>query len=194
MSALSHYLTAYPEHYRQVLEEISSTFARKDEIVLGPKLNSCVFLRACIDEALRLSPPGGASFWRELDTGGALIGDDFFPEGTLVGVGIYAIHHHPDFWEEPFTFKPKRWLKNSMEESRVPYSPFGHGPRSCIGKPLAINQIMLTFALLFWEFDFRKTSWAEPRNEKETNNGEFVLKEHISGQGAGPYLCFRARC
>ncbi|KAI0439265.1 cytochrome P450 [Xylaria telfairii] len=194
MSALSHYLAACPEYYKQVIEEIRSTFVTKDEICLGPKLNSCVFLRACIDEALRLSPPGGASFWREVETGGARIGDDFFPEGTLVGVGIYAIHHHADFWEEPFTFKPKRWLRKSMTESKLPYSPFGHGPRSCIGKPLAINQLMLTFALIFWEFDFRKSSSTEARDENGIGNVEYELKEHISGHGAGPLLCFRAQC
>ncbi|KAI8627130.1 cytochrome P450 [Xylariaceae sp. FL1651] len=193
VAALSHYLAACPECYKQVIEETRSTFVTKDEIRLGPKLNSCVFLRACIDEALRLSPLGGASFWREVEAGGAQIGGRFFYEGTLVGVGIYAIHHHADFWEEPFAFKPQWWLKKSIIESKLPYSPFGHGPRSCIGKPLAINQLVLTFAPIFWEFDFRTASSTEAGDDNEIRNVEYVLKEHISGHGAGPLLCFRAR-
>ena len=24
------------------------------------------------------------------------------PAGTSVGVGIYMVHHHPDFWENPY--------------------------------------------------------------------------------------------
>ncbi|TGJ79518.1 hypothetical protein E0Z10_g9255 [Xylaria hypoxylon] len=200
MSAVSHYLSGSPRCYRRVAEEIRSTFTSADEIRLGPKLNSCVFLRACIDEALRLSPPGGASFWRRVEPGGSSIGGEFIPEGCEVGVGVYAMHHHPGYWVDPLTYKPERWLvdKSKAKEAdvRLPYFPFHIGARSCVGKPLALNQIMLTFARLFWEFDFQRAGKGldSPGIDDEENMPtEYLLKEHVSGQGNGPILCFKVR-
>ncbi|KAI8944009.1 cytochrome P450 [Xylaria longipes] len=113
MAAVSYYLSGSPRCYQRVAEEVRRTFTSVDEIHLGHKLNSCVFLRACIDEAMRLTPPGGSSLWREVERGESIIGDDFIPEGCEVGVGVYAIHHHPDYWKDPFSYRPERWLKEA---------------------------------------------------------------------------------
>lgn len=201
MAAVSYYLSGSSGWYQRVAEEIRTTFSSVDEIRLGPKLNSCVTLRACIDEAMRLSPPGGSSLWREVEKGGALIGGDFIPKGCEVGVGVYAIHHHPDYWEEPFSFKPERWLKEAARQTdaKQAYAPFNIGPRSCVGKPLALAQQMLTFSRLFWEFDFRRASdSAESWGAEGDGNGdapfeEYILRDHLTGQNNGPILCFRPR-
>ena len=142
MAAVSYYLSGSVRCYRRVAEEVRSTFMSVDEIRLGQKLNSCVFLRACIDEAMRLTPPGGSSLWREVERGGSIIGDHFIPEGCEVGVGVYAIHHNPDYWADPFTYKPERWLRvangsNRSTDAKQTYVPFNIGSRSCVGKPLA---------------------------------------------------------
>jgi cytochrome P450 len=198
MSAVSHYLSGSPQCYQRVAEEIRSTFASVDEIRLGPKLNSCIFLRACVDEALRLSPPGGAAFWRKVETGGASIGGEFISEGCEVGVGVYALHHHPDYWDDPLTYKPERWLSGKSRgkdsDARLPYFPFNIGSRSCVGKPLALSQIMLTYARLFWEFDFRgRQNELDSLDVDGPTTTEYVLKEHVSGQSKGPILCFKVR-
>ncbi|KAI0421807.1 cytochrome P450 [Xylaria grammica] len=201
MSALSHYLTGSPQCYYRVADEIRQTFKSLDEIHLGAALNSCVFLRACIDEALRLSSPGGATFWREVEAGGASLGGDFIPGGCEVGVAVYTIHHDPRYWVDPFAYKPERWLNNGTKakeqmRSRPPYFPFNIGSRSCVGKPLAISQIMLTYARLLWEFDFRRAD-AEPATQGRMDDGaepsEYTLKDHVAGRGEGPILCFKPR-
>ncbi|KAI0392633.1 cytochrome P450 [Xylariaceae sp. FL0594] len=200
MAALLHYLSVYPECYTKLAQEVRSTFTAREEIRLGPKLNSCIFLRACVDETLRLSPPGGSSYWREVEKGGTTIGADFLPEGSQVGVGIYALHHHADYWEEPFMFRPERWLSIDMSAKmqqtvarQAAYFPFSQGARSCVGKPLALNQLMLTFAMLFWEFDVQRASPLVVKGESDAKDAEFVFKEHITGQAEGPLLCFQAR-
>ena len=50
------------------------------------------------------------------------------PTGSLVDVNIYHIHHHPDVYDDPWTFKPERFLDNTDKD---PYSfiPFAAGPR-----------------------------------------------------------------
>ncbi|ETS84641.1 hypothetical protein PFICI_02666 [Pestalotiopsis fici W106-1] len=192
MAGLSHYLAGSSHAYRRAAEEVRSTFTSIDEISLGPKLNSCAFLRACLDESLRLSPPGGGPLWREVEASGAVIGGDFIPQGCEVGAGIYAMQNSPGNWEDPGSFKPERWLEKT--DGRQPYFPFNIGPRSCVGKPLAIAQIMLTMARLLWGFDFRRADLdKEPGESSDMNTERYVLKDHVTGQKEGPFLCFRPR-
>ncbi|KAL4981671.1 hypothetical protein BDW68DRAFT_183269 [Aspergillus falconensis] len=75
---------------------------------------------------------------------------------------------------------------------------------SCIGKPLALSQLMLTFARLSWLFDFIKadagldeSDWrewdeaAEQRKERQVQ--EYAFEDHATGTKRGPVLCFRPR-
>ncbi|GLB11901.1 hypothetical protein AtubIFM57258_009175 [Aspergillus tubingensis] len=151
MAAVCHYVTGSSECHHRVTDEVRSAFASLTDIRLGPTLNSCVFLRACVDEALRLSPPAASALWREVEDGGASIDGHWLPPGCEVGVGIYSIHHRVTEWPKPFQFNPDRWLKGSgtQEVDGRAYMPFSIGARSCIGKPLALAQVILTMARLF---------------------------------------------
>lgn len=201
MASLSHYLAGSPQSYRRVQQEIRTTFASAVEIRLGPKLNSCIFLRACLDEAMRITPPGGAALWREVEQNGAVIDGDFMPAGCEVGSSIYAMHRSAGNWADADRFMPERWIESKKEKvsdttgrPQQPYFPFNIGPRSCVGKPLALAEVMLTFARLLWEFDFRRAdaegSWCDAGDAEPA---EYMLKDHVTGQKEGPLLCFRSR-
>ena len=58
-----------------------------------------VHLKYCIKESLRLFPPVCA-VGRVLDQDTDITGYGM-PKGTSVVANIYAIHRHPDFWENP---------------------------------------------------------------------------------------------
>ncbi|KZL67680.1 cytochrome P450 mitochondrial precursor [Colletotrichum tofieldiae] len=98
MAALAHYLAWSPRCYKRAVEEVRTAFSSADEIAFGPKLNSCHFLRACFDEALRATPPGGGPLWRVVEPGGATIDGEYMPAGCEVGAGIYAMHRSPQNW------------------------------------------------------------------------------------------------
>jgi cytochrome P450 len=199
MAAVSHYLTGSSACYKRVAEEIRSTFSSAEEVTMGAKLNSCAYLRACIDEALRLSPPGGAALWREVEGGGASIDGHFIPAGCEVAVGLYSIHHSAEYYDQPFRFNPSRWYRPAetksthSESSRLPYMPFSVGPRSCIGKPLAIANIMLTFARLFLLFDLRRADSDEDWLNQGLEPTEYPLKDHLTAWKEGPVLRLRPR-
>jgi cytochrome P450 len=196
LAAVTHYLTHSPKSYVRVCEEIRQTFLTSSSISLGPQLNSCQFLRACIDESLRLSPPGGSAPWREVDRGGATIDGQYLLAGCEVGTAVYAIHHDERYWERAFTFDPERWLRAAGDSQksapRRPYVPFGLGPRGCVGRPLAIAQMMLALAVLMREFDIRRDDqedgWWELGGAEDT---EYELVEHITSSRKGPVLCFK---
>ncbi|OCK77277.1 cytochrome P450 [Lepidopterella palustris CBS 459.81] len=200
LAAVTHYLTHSPSSYRRVCDEIRQNFPDSTSISIGPQLNSCQFLRACIDESLRLSPPGGSAPWREVDRGGTTIDGQYLPEGCEVGTAVYTIHHDERYWESPFSFDPDRWLppasdanQSQKTSAKRPYVPFGLGPRSCVGRPLAITQMMLALAIVIREFDFRRVDQADSWwNLPDEGSTEYELTEHITSSRVGPILCFKS--
>ncbi|EFY94492.2 Cytochrome P450 CYP5334A1 [Metarhizium robertsii ARSEF 23] len=187
MASLAHYLVWSPRCYKRAVEEVRARFSCADEITFGAKLNSCVFLRACLDEALRITPPGGGPLWREMERGGARIDGEYLPAGCEVGAGIYAMHRSPRNWPNPDSYTPERWLDKETKSAGQPYFPFNIGPRSCVGKPLALAQIMLTFARILWEFDLCRAdvgkSWLE---SSDAEPPEYMLQDHVTGHKEGP--------
>lgn len=199
MSAVAHYLTGSSACYRRAADEVRSKFHSAEEICLGPQLNSCAYLRACIDEALRLSPPGGSALWREVEDGGANIDGHFIPARCEVAVGIYSIHHNATYYKEPFRYDPMRWYRpgpakaERTESARLPYMPFSVGPRSCVGKPLAIANMMLAFARLLLDFDLRRADNEPGWEEQDLESTEYSLKDHLTAWKDGPVLRLRSR-
>ncbi|KAI8282818.1 isoamyl alcohol oxidase [Colletotrichum sp. SAR11_57] len=59
LAATLFYLSGNARAYARLCHEIRSTFDSVEDIRIGAKLSSCNYLRACIDEALRMSPPVG---------------------------------------------------------------------------------------------------------------------------------------
>lgn len=206
------YLINNPHAYSKLATEVRDAFTFADEIQTGEKLRSCRYLRACIDEALRLSPPVGQSLFREAGTGGAFVDGHYIPRGSLAGTGIYSLHHNPKYFPRPFSFLPERWLADGsgMDGDMAPeqlnlaksaYIPFSTGSRSCIAKALAYNMMLVTIATLIWKFDFKLADGPEgelgsgnPFSELgRTNPGEFQLYSHITSFKRGPVVRFRPR-
>ncbi|EKG16119.1 Major facilitator superfamily [Macrophomina phaseolina MS6] len=185
LAATLFYLSSNPHAYDRVRQEVRSAFGSVDEIRIGPKLNSCSYLRACIDEALRMSPPAGGALWREVLPGGLAVGSVLLPEGVDVGVGIYSAHHNPEYFTSPFSYLPERWLEaddastlESVERAKTAFYPFSLGPRSCVGKALAYHELTLALAHILYKFRFSRA-----REDAGSANSaqEFVLRDHITG-------------
>ena len=108
MTATLFYCLHYPKTLCRLQDEIRSVFTDVEEIWSIQDLDSCHYLRACINEALRLSPPVGALLPREILAGGLTVDDHHFPEGIDIGVPHYALHHNELHYPDPFVFKPER--------------------------------------------------------------------------------------
>lgn len=113
LSSLFFYLSRHPTAYTLLATEIRDTFSSGLDIKSGAQLSSCKYLRACIDETLRLSPPFLATFWREPysdHTEPFVVDGHVIPRGTMVGVNPYCVMHNDEYFPEPFAFRPERWL------------------------------------------------------------------------------------
>jgi cytochrome P450 len=103
------------------------------------------YTRAVIDESLRLNPPGWVVS-RKNEEPDQLRGHEI-PANSLLIISPWVIHRHPDFWTEPDTFDPTRFLPENAERlARGSYLPFGTGPRQCIGRDFALYEAVLMLA------------------------------------------------
>ena len=67
--------------------------------------------------------------------------------GTLMAVGIYALHRDPAIWPDPDRFDPDRFSpQNVKARDRWHYLPFAGGSRSCIGEHFARLETTLALA------------------------------------------------
>lgn len=119
ISATLYHLVRNTSCLERLVEELRSTFDDLEDIRTGSKLQSCTYLRACIDEAMRMSPAVPGLLPRLILPGGLDIPtlDLHVPAGVDVGTCTYAIHHHKDYVNEPFTYNPSRWLQRPIAKS-----------------------------------------------------------------------------
>jgi cytochrome P450 len=204
-AAILFYLADNPESYDRAAAEVRSKFQSRDEIVMGGALASCGYLRACIDEALRMSPPVGLALWREVVASDITINGHPVPKGCDVGVPLYSIHHDPKYYKDPFVYRPERWLVDdgtgSIERARSVFNPFSIGTRGCLGKGLANTEMALATATVLFTGDFRfadgdKGLIGRGRAGEELGrhrHNEYQLFDHVTGQKNGPFLQFSRR-
>lgn len=78
------------------------------------------------------------------------------PEGTLVFIPTYAIHHDPEYYPEPDRFDPERFnAENRTSRHPFVYLPFGEGPRSCIGMRFGLMQTRVGLITVLRQFRVR---------------------------------------
>ncbi|KAI0018793.1 cytochrome P450 [Xylariomycetidae sp. FL0641] len=208
LGAVFFYLSRNPRCYHQLAQEIRSTFKHSSEIRGGPQLSSCLYLRACLDESLRMSPPLPGTLWREAAANTArplVIDGEVVPQGTQFGVNTYAIHHNEEYFPEPFKFNPDRWLSSGQGQSRAnkqAFVPFSVGARSCIGKQMAYLETSLVVAKTLWHFDFMPVTAEASASGSPTgldaeklgpSPPEYEIRDQYTAHHDGPLLTFRPR-
>ncbi|MEL6888487.1 MAG: cytochrome P450 [Pseudomonadota bacterium] len=109
------------------------------------------FVRAIIDEALRLYPPAGMVSRTAMADD--VLGDTEIRKGDTVMIPIYALHRSQLLWDDPDAFVPDRFLDRRAIQ-RFAYLPFGDGPRICIGASFALQEAVLVLATLLSRFRF----------------------------------------
>ncbi|KAF7180775.1 hypothetical protein CNMCM7691_010066 [Aspergillus felis] len=142
-----------PVRYRTLQQEIRSNFSASKPIT-DSQLLELPYLTACINEGLRLWPGLNGQFTSRISTG-AVVDGVYVPPGCLVSVDLYTLQRHPRYWHEPDTFKPERWLDPKNPDEKRAFRPFSIGPRSCLGRQIALQKLRLTIAKFMFLFDMQ---------------------------------------
>lgn len=167
ITAALFYLVHNPRTLTEAQNEVGRAFSSFEEIRSGNKLSSCQYLRACVDEAMRMCPPVPGLLPREVLPGGINVDGHYIPESTEIGTPTYAIHHEPIYFPAPFSFQPEQRLtepevsgvtESSKEEvalARSAFCAFSKGPRDCVAKQMAYREMMIVLASILWGFEMK---------------------------------------
>lgn len=82
----------------------------------------------------------------------------YFPKGTSFVINHASISENSQYFEDPLSFKPERWLDGNETDLAAGSWQFGGGRRLCVGYKLAQKSIFLTLSRLFYCFDFEEVS------------------------------------
>ncbi|KAF3319528.1 hypothetical protein TWF173_000152 [Orbilia oligospora] len=133
------------------LKEIGWTQGDGDDEITDEKLHTLPYLRSLLQETLRLYAPAQIGLPRVVPENGRHLGPHFLPAGTECLVPAYTLHRDPNIFDEPFTFKPERWL-NATREMESVILAFGGASRICPGQHLAMMELRLSVAMMlkYW--------------------------------------------
>ncbi|KAK1760308.1 Isotrichodermin C-15 hydroxylase [Echria macrotheca] len=206
MAATLFYLVRNPDALAKVAAEVRGRFENVEDIHQGPQLTSLTYLRACIDEAMRLSPSVGGLLPREVLPGGIVVDGERIPAGMVIGTPHYTIHHNPAYYPEPFMYAPERWIprerftEHDVALAQSAFCPFSIGPRGCIGKGLAYIEMTITLARILFLYDVRRAQGVEDPGEGKVGAewgrhrpSEFQLVDTFTSLKSGPMVEFRRR-
>ena len=79
--------------------------------------------------------------------------DLLIPKGSNVMCAHALLHYNEEYFEDPFTWKPERWI-NPSDDTKAAFLPFSLGRRNCIGQNLARATIYKTLSTLIADYDF----------------------------------------
>ena len=87
------------------------------------------------------------------------IGGYHIPAGTIVIPLYWSLHHDEKFWNDPWVFRPERFLSEdgtllpNDHSNRKHLMPFGAGTRSCVGEVFALKRLFVFATSLVQSFD-----------------------------------------
>lgn len=198
------YLLRHPSVLQTLRKELHQSFGGLNEInYAGTQLANLPYLRACIDEALRLNPPVGSVLGRMVTEPGINVDGVYYPPGVEIGVAPFALHHNAEYFPDPYTFRPERWIvddqagftKEVVQRQHSAFCAFSIGPRNCIGKNLAYVELSLALARCVWKYDMEEVAgWNETLGGNHiSSTGEYLTRDDFVSKKDGPVVRFRAR-
>jgi cytochrome P450 len=130
-------------HEPRVVHELTAEIEHEND---GP------YLTATLQESLRSRPVLPNTLPRYVEQPIRVGGWDYEPGCCLVA-NAYLVHHDPDLYPEPYTFRPERFLDE--KPGTYTWIPFGGGRRRCLGASFAMLEMEIVLAEVLRRFDVR---------------------------------------
>ncbi|KAK5224301.1 hypothetical protein LTR47_009912 [Exophiala xenobiotica] len=167
-------LMSNPECMKKLRAEVDGAFPFpspssdvENDIIPFDKVRDLPYLRACIDETLRVRPPISIALPRLVYAPeGAMIAGHHILPGTTVAVSPWTIHRNESIYSEPQAYRPERWIpddKGDLQKQMEIHNlkayniPFSQGSRACIGRHIAVVEAQILLATLVRRYNFSLT-------------------------------------
>lgn len=197
LSEATFHLLRQPNELRMLKDELSRAIPDPTALQDPVKLEQLPYLTAVSKERLRLSS-GISTRLQRIATDETLVytarirsnsGKAASERQYVLRPGIplsmtgLLVHHSPEYFEDPMTFRPQRWIDNpSLDNYLVPFS---RGTRARVGINLAYAELYATIATVFSQYGTREVRFPKDRGILELY--ETTHKDiEIIGDGVTP--------
>jgi cytochrome P450 len=92
------------------------------------------------------------------------IGGWSYEPGACLVPNAYLVHHDPDIYEEPYAFRPERFL--DQKPGTYTWIPFGGGRRRCIGASFALLEMKVVLRSVLAGCELRPVEPAHERSRR----------------------------
>jgi hypothetical protein len=148
-------LVRYPAVLTHLRREVVAVLGDERDVT-GAHIRSMPYLQCVLNETLRLYPPVPVNF--RFATRTTVLprgeGQDGCSPVLLrcsmdIAYSVYHMHRRKDLHgEDANTFRPERWEQSQLADVKMGYLPFNTGPRTCLGKDLALMELCTKTASL----------------------------------------------
>ncbi|RDW77370.1 hypothetical protein BP6252_05423 [Coleophoma cylindrospora] len=174
LSALFYHLLKNPQTYRKLQAEVDTALPTPSSHLPFAQAQTLPYLNACLKEIFRLHPASGFGFERVVPPSGKIILGHFIPGGTIVSVNAWVVHRNKEiFGDDAAVWRPERWLEGEAKSREMEkyLFHFGAGMRGCIGRNIALLEILEMVPSLMRTFEMELQ---DPHKEWTTSNMSVV--------------------
>jgi cytochrome P450 len=160
-------LLRHPKVLAKLCREIDAVMEPEERVARYDSVRHLPYLRACLDESLRLFPPSTFGLPRRTPPEGLSIAGTFVPGETSVSISAYVAHRDPNVFPDPEAFVPERWLGEKGKELQGAFLSFSTGARGCIGRNISYLEQTVVLASIVHRYGLclEKEGWEPERWE-----------------------------
>jgi len=178
LTFVTYFMAIYPEVTKRLRDEVLATHGAHN-IPTYESLRSLKYMRAVLNETLRLFPPVPLNVRESRPEACALPPSSqasalssfspkqsipspkehlYMPGSTPIMFMPLLMQRNPDLWgADADVFDPDRWLDpkriSMVTANPMMYTPFSAGPRICVGQNFAYNEASFFLVKLLQQFD-----------------------------------------
>lgn len=167
LTNLMHNLVKNQDKLALLRAEIDAALGPDEKIPSFEKVRHLPYLKACIDENLRLWPSITHGLARTVPPeGGSVMGHQIAGSVT-VSIPTWVVHRDEAIWPNSEQYLPERWLDEKAKEWQSYYVPFSTGARGCVGRNISLLEQYVLLAALVKRYDFEleDENWVLDREE-----------------------------
>lgn len=147
---LIYLLDQYPDIKEKVQNEIDTVLGDKEPTF--EDFQKLTYTQMAFQESLRILP--ASPMVPRTTAKNVQLGSHHIPEGKMLLMFIYGLHHNPDVWENPEQFDPMRFAPEAARNrSQFAFMPFIVGSRQCLGRHFAMLEGVLAIAMIMQKFE-----------------------------------------
>lgn len=171
MTNVLYQLLKNPQCMKKCVEELDAALEDEEEnengVVAYDAVKHLPYMRACLDESLRLFPPTPHGLPRMTPTEGTNILGDYIPGGVSVAMSAFVAHRNESQFPQADKYIPERWLGEEGKALQPYFLAFSAGARGCIGRNISYLEqtVVLASILRRYEFALSRPDWQLERLE-----------------------------